>query len=253
LARGEFADSFPAEKAVGEQYAVSRNTVRESLRALRDEGLVIAERGRLPRLSGPPEIRQPLGTLYSLFASVEAAGIRQSSIVRRLDRRADGVIAARLQLEESTPLIYLERLRLAGEEPLALDRVWLPARIAEPLLEADFTHTSLYEQLAERTGIRLEGGQEQIEAVVPTEAERATLRCPPGTGAFSIARQGLVAGRCVEWRQTLVRGDRFVFRAEFSARGGLQLAVGTEAPGRGSDPGRVPGSGHLADTVKASR
>jgi GntR family transcriptional regulator len=29
----------------------------------------------------------------------------------------------------------------------------------------------------------------------------------------------------VEWRQTIVRGDRFAFRAEFSARGGYQLAV----------------------------
>jgi GntR family transcriptional regulator len=227
LARGEFSETFPPEKMICEQYAISRNTVRQALRALRAEGLVIAERGRMPRLPGPAEISQPLGTLYSLFASAEANGIRQSSVVRTLDVRADGLIAVRLGLEESTPLLYLERLRLADEQPLALDRVWLPAELARPLLAADFTHTSLYRELENRTGTRLDGGHEQIEAVVPTPAERALLDCPPHVGAFSIARQASAQGRRVEWRQTLVRGDRFVFRSEFSARAGLQLSLST--------------------------
>jgi len=224
LSRGEFDRAFPGEKALIAQYGVSRNTVREALRALRAEGLVTAERGRPPRLSRPTEIQQPLGALYSLFASVEAAGLHQSSVVRRLDVRADGVIAVRLGLEESTPLLHLERLRLAAGEPLALDRVWLPASFAEPLLAADFTHTSLYDELAARTGIRLDGGCEQIRAVVPTAREAVILYCPDGVAAFSIERRGMAGGRTIEWRQTLVRADRFGFCAEFSARGGYQLA-----------------------------
>lgn len=236
LARGEFEIEFPGEMALRREYGVSRNTVREALRALREEGVVTAERGRPPRVGEPAEIQQPLGALYSLFASVEAAGLDQHSIVRTLDRRADGLVAVRLGLEESTPLVHLERLRLAGPEPLALDRVWLPAGLAEPLLVADFTHTSLYAELARRTGIRVEGGTEQISAAVPTPAERRLLGCPAGTGTFLIERIGWAGSRAVEWRQTIVRGDRFAFRAEFSARGGYQLAVaavpGDLAPAR---------------------
>lgn len=48
---------------------------------------------------------------------LEQAGQEQRSIVRTLDVRADGVAAARLGLEEPTPLVYLERLRLAADEP----------------------------------------------------------------------------------------------------------------------------------------
>jgi GntR family transcriptional regulator len=240
LARGEFTEAFPPEKAVGEQYVVSRNTVRQALRALRTEGLVVAERGRMPRLSGPAEITQPMGTLYSLFASAAANGMRQSSVVRTLDVRADGVIAVRLSLEESTPLLYLERLRLADEEPLALDRVWLPADLARPLLAADFTHTSLYQELEARTGTRLDGGHEQIEAVVPTSAERALLDCPPQVAAFSIVRQASAQGRRVEWRQTLVRGDRFVFHSEFSARAGLRLSLSTQHRADGTSAAVTP-------------
>ena len=48
----------------------------------------------------------------------------------------------------------MERLRLAGGEPLALDTVWLPGDLGAPLLEADFTHAALYDELAARTGVR---------------------------------------------------------------------------------------------------
>ena len=58
LGSGEFAASFPGELALVAEYGVSRHTVREALRRLREEGLVVAERGRAPRLASPTEIAQ---------------------------------------------------------------------------------------------------------------------------------------------------------------------------------------------------
>ncbi|HEU5417701.1 MAG TPA: GntR family transcriptional regulator [Streptosporangiaceae bacterium] len=221
-----FTDAFPGELALVAEYQVSRQTVRAALRELRAEGVVVAERGRRPRLAEPTVITQPLGALYSLFASVEAAGLRQTSIVRARDVQADGVVADRLGLEASTPLFRLERLRLAGGEPLALDTVWLPADLGAPLLDADLSHTSLYDELAARTGVRLEGGREHISAVVPTRAEQRHLQITPSTGALAIRRLGFAAGRPAEWRHTLIRGDRFSLLAEFSPRIGYRLALG---------------------------
>ena len=144
----EFDRSFPGELALVAEYGVSRHTVREAVRRLREEGVVVAGRGRPPRRAEPAEIEQPLGEIYSLFTAVEATGRVQRSVVRTLDVRADGVVAARLGLEESTPLVHLERLRLADAEPLAVDRVWLPERLAAPLLEVDFGRTALYAEYA---------------------------------------------------------------------------------------------------------
>lgn len=227
LRDGEFDDAFPGELALVEDYQVSRHTVRQALGKLRADGLILAERGRQPRVAAAPEIRQPMGALYSLFSSVEAAGLSQHSVVRALGLRADGVVAGRLDLEGSTPLVHLERLRFAGDEPLALDRVWLPASLAEGLLGADFGNTSLYRELAERSGIRLDYGREDIRALNPTPAERALLRCPPDAAIFSINRLGQAQGRKVEWRHTVVRGDRFALAAEFSAHAGYRLTPTT--------------------------
>jgi GntR family transcriptional regulator len=223
LDAGEFAGGFPGELALVEEYGVSRHTVRQALRQLRADGVIVAERGRQPRVAPPPEITVPMGALYSLFASVEAAGLTQHSVVRAFDTRADALVAERLELEASTPLVYLERLRLAGDEPLALDRVWLPADLATPLLEADFTHTGLYAELSRRTGIRLDHGREDVHAVIPTAAERNQLHCAHDVAAFSINRLSHTKGRPVEWRHTLVRGDRYALTAEFSANAGYRL------------------------------
>jgi len=209
LDRGEFTRGLPGELELGLYYSVSRHTVREALRQLRAEGVISTGRGRRPRLTAPDSvIAQPTGIAYSLFASAEACGFVQTSVVRVLTVRADGVIAPRLGLEESTPLVHLERLRLADGRPLALDRVWLPASIGEPLLDVDFRRTSLYEELA-RTGIAVTGGLETVRAVIPSRAEHDALGLQPPQAVFSVERTGTSSGVPIEWRHTLIRADRF--------------------------------------------
>lgn len=217
---GEFTGTFPSELALTGEYRVSRQTVRQALRQLRASGVVTGARGRQPRVASPAAIERPLGALYSLFATAEAAGLPIWSKVRTFGVRADGVVAPRLGLEESAPLVYLDRLRLAGDQPLALDQIWLPALLAEPLLAADFTRAGFYEELAQRTGIRLDGGEERINAVTLTDIQRRLLECPPGCGAFAVRRLGRSRGRPVEWRHLLIRGDRFPLTASFAARSG---------------------------------
>lgn len=69
-----FDSHFPGELALVEQYQVSRATVRQALRVLREEGVLVATRGRAPRLAEPVEIAQRIGSIYSLFEPVEAGG-----------------------------------------------------------------------------------------------------------------------------------------------------------------------------------
>jgi GntR family transcriptional regulator len=235
LAAGEFIELFPGEFALVEEYRVSRYTVRQALRHLRSEGTVTAERGRKPRLA-PAEVEQPLGALTSLFAAVEARGLEQRSIVRTLEIRQDGTIAKLLQLEESASLVYLERVRLAGDEPLALDRVWLPADLAAPLLGVDFTHTALYDELRDRCGIALTNGREQIRAVIPTRGERALLHIPSGVALLDVERTSCLRSRALEYRHTLVRGDRFAVTAQFQ---GHDYTLTTGSPDQLHQPERT--------------
>lgn len=209
LARGEFADAFPGEHTIATAYGVSRFTVREALRDLRGEGLVTAARGRPSRVRAPNLIEQSTGALYSLFTSVRDAGLAQHSIVRTLDVRTDPAAAAELGLDDETEFVYLERLRLAGEEPLAIDCARIPVAVGRGLLHADFAHTSLYEELRRTCSVVVTSGRERVRAAVPDEATRSALGIGPGIATLTIARTGYAAADPVEFRETQLRGDLF--------------------------------------------
>lgn len=224
-----FAAKFPSEHELVAEYGVSRHTVREALRRLRETGVIKSNRGRLTVLR-TDAIEQPLGALYSLFREVEARGMEQRSVVRARDVRQDPHAARALELDEGSPLVYVERLRLADDEPLAWDRTWLPLSVGEGLLEADLTHSGLYDELR-RAGIVLTGGREHIEGVVPTAVQRRLLGIPGGVAALAISRTGCVRSQPVEWRHTLVRADRFSLSAEWSVTRSYRLDITGEAPG----------------------
>ncbi len=224
LGAGEFGSIFPSELELTAEYAVSRHTVREALRRLRETGVLESSRGRSTRV-GRTQIEQSLGALYSLFREVEARGMVQRSEVLTLDEQQDPEVAARLWLPPESPLLHLVRLRFADDEPLALDRTWLPAHLTVGLREADLSHTGLYDELAARCGIRLTGGREVLSAVLPSRADRALLEVPRGAAALSIERTGCLEGRPLEWRWTLIRGDRFAVSAEWSRRTGYRLGT----------------------------
>lgn len=216
LEAGEFDDRFPTDAELTSQYGVSRHTVREAIRHLNRNGLLRRERGRGTVVTRS-EFEQPLGALYSLFRSIEETGVEQRSQVLELDVVVEPAAAAALGLDDAAELVVLARVRWAGDAPLALDRAWLPAELAAPLLRSDFTHTALYDELERVCGFRPDNGWERIVPSLPSGDERRLLGLPRGSAAFAIERLGRRGSRPVEWRRTIIRGDRYRLVVDWSA------------------------------------
>jgi GntR family transcriptional regulator len=216
ISAGDFRERFLTDRELVQAYGVSRHTAREAVDRLIADGLVERRRGQGSYVLDEA-IEQRLGSLYSLFASVEAEGLAQRSTVLQLGVAKDPAAAAHLGLTAGASLVNLVRVRWAGEEPLAIDRTWLPADVALPLLTADFSRTGLYAELEARCGVRMTAGWERIQPVIPDPSEQDLLRTGPSDPAFLIERLGRDAGGAtVEWRVSLVRGDRFRFVADWS-------------------------------------
>lgn len=224
LDEGEFDDGFPTDAQLVSRYGVSRHTVREAIRHLNKTGILKRERGR-GTVVNRAEFEQPLGGLYSLFRSIEAAGVEQTSEVLALCATQDSEAASRLGLDENADLFFLERIRRAGDQPLAVDRAWLPLSLAEPLLQADFSHTALYDELERACGVRPNRGWERLTPVLPSFSDRERLELKRNDAAFFLERLGKHNDEVIEWRTTTIRGDRYRFVADWSSNdgGGLQL------------------------------
>jgi GntR family transcriptional regulator len=216
LAAGEFGERFPTDRELTDEYGVSRHTVREAVRSLQDDGVIVRLRGR-GSFVNETRFEQPLGTIYSLFETIEASGATQESIVitQELVRNVQASVV--LALDPAAELFHLERVRLADGAPIAYDRVWVGADRGAALMSCDFSRTSLYEQLKTAGGVAPSSGTERIRPVIPGPLEADQLGLELGEPVLEIDRRTKVGEDPLEWRITLVRGDRYTFRADWSS------------------------------------
>jgi GntR family transcriptional regulator len=215
LVDGDFEDHFPTDEELCSTYGVSRHTVREAVRHLSEEGLVSRQRGR-PTSVALPVVEQSIHSIYSLASTLRGQGVDERSEILTADRRrVTPEAAVRLGTGAADEVVYIERLRYAGGEPIAWDRSWLPAAQAGPLLGAELSTGGLYEALSEHCSIRITGGSERIVPRVPGPTERKLLRMPTGVATFSTERLVSAGALTIEWRRSLIRGDRYSLVAKW--------------------------------------
>jgi len=213
---GEFDRHFPTDEQLVREYGVSRQTIREAIRRLQLAGLVKRERGRGSSILSRTELEQPIAQFYSLAASIHEQGLEERSVVLTQQVSRDALAASRLGLDQDAELVEVRRLRYAGDEPLAIDDSWLPLAIGAVLLDEDLRRGSLYEQLASRAGTHVTRSTERIRAASADAATRKILALPRGEAVLVLERLAFMDQRAVEWRRSLIRGDRFTFVAEWN-------------------------------------
>jgi GntR family transcriptional regulator len=203
-------DLLPGEEVLCRMYGVSRMTARQSLQALRQQGLVRSEKGRGTFVIAP-KVEKKIAHLFGFSAEMRSLGMKPSSrTLEKTTTAASPEIALRLGVSPGLPLLELRRLRLADAVPMAIEQVWLSLAEFPGIEKIDFTRRSLYETLRERYGIRVGSADEIIEARTPTQPEAKLLEISPMLGLLVISRTiRTVQGKPVEASLSLYRGDRY--------------------------------------------
>lgn len=103
----------------------------------------------------------------------------------------------------------LERVRLADEAPLAIERASIPTAILPDPLAVG---ASLREALSAR-GFRPVRAAQRISAASLGRAEAGLLEAPPGAAALRVERvSSLPSGRAVEFTRSLYRATPMISR-----------------------------------------
>lgn len=130
IQRGEWNDrkQLPSESTLAEQYAVSRITLRQALAELEKDGIIKKSRGCGAKICEKPAPFVHKMDFYSIVATHEGHDGKQVTSqvlnIRRFDTPTEDVIE-HLQLEPGTPVVYIKRLFLFDDKPLAVGRSWL--------------------------------------------------------------------------------------------------------------------------------
>jgi GntR family transcriptional regulator len=211
-------DLIPPELEIARSHGISRHTVRQAIVELAREGLLLRERGRGTFVAPPPIVRS-LASFYSFAHEMKDRGLEfHTRVVHREVRAATPVVADRLDLLAGAPVIEMELLRLVEGAPVSLEFSITPHERFPGLLTADVTKDSLYDLMASLHGVTVTLGREELRPVVLDRRQASLLEVAPGSPAFHVERETLAGPEPVEWRRSLVRGDRYLFRAELPVR-----------------------------------
>ena len=217
LDAGEYGvgERLPPERELATLYGCSLITVRRAL----DE---LSREGRLERRQGSgtfvlrPRLDVGMADSLSFTEEMQRRGLdAETRLVTARPEAASEAVAAALELPPGSPTLYVERLRLAGGDPLLLEMVHLPAERFPGLLASDLEHGSLYALLTERYGTSVAKAREVLEPVLLPAREARLLGLRPRSLALLVEGTAFTPdGIPVEFGRTYVRGDRTRYYVE---------------------------------------
>jgi DNA-binding GntR family transcriptional regulator len=205
-------DRLPSEAELCERFGVSRMTVRQAVQVLANERLLVRRRGE-GTFTAPRVVARLLGSPLSFTESMRRRGLRASSRMLHagwIDPSPEDRAALRLPADSRA--VVVERIRLADDLPMAIERVVAPPACAG-ILEDDLAGGSLHDAF-ERLGRIPTRAQARVSARPATDIERSLLGLGPDGVVLSERRTiDDQDGIPIEHTETLYAAERYEFEA----------------------------------------
>ena len=208
---------LPSEDSLVQEYAVSRTTVRAAIQSLIQRGLVEIQRGKGTFVT-LPRITQELTELTGFVEDMEAVGRKATAKV--LDHQvvpANELIARHLALPQGSPVVRIQRVRLADGNPLSFDETYLPKDLGKKITTNNLETNPIFTLLEEKYNTPLIEAEYRLEASCADSIVAKALAIEVGSPIFLIERTSCSIGhRPVDYEKLHYRGDRirFVTRLE---------------------------------------
>jgi GntR family transcriptional regulator len=213
---GVYDDGLPGESELAVEFAVSRNTIREALTTLKNEGLI--ERG--PKVGTHVAQRKydhGLDTLLGLKETFKSYGEVRNEVRAAMTVPAPPTVAQRLKLEPGQQVVFVERLRYLAGLPLSLDLTYLEPEIGSQVLTHSLESNDIFALIEQLTGHRLGAASLALEAIPADAHSAAALHVPDGAPLLMLERlTSLDDGRPVDLEYIRMRGDRITMRGNLT-------------------------------------
>ncbi|GAC1630014.1 MAG: phosphonate metabolism transcriptional regulator PhnF [Candidatus Acidiferrum sp.] len=200
-------DAVSSERDLAKMHQVSLMTARHALASLEQEGLVERRRG-IGTFVATPKIH--FNKLMSYTEQMAARSLNAGSKILSLkiiDNEPE--VAARLSLAPNDPIIKLERLRHAADEPFALETCYLSAKDFPGLLTAPLGRESLFATIERNYNVKLGYADEEVDATA-ADPQIADILAVPRRDPLLRIRQLIYSttGKALIYALCIYRSDR---------------------------------------------
>jgi GntR family transcriptional regulator len=189
--------------------------VRKAISTLAQEGLVYSTIGKGTYVA-EPRYDEELQPLSSFTQDLERRGVvAASQVLGASVIPADEELAGALKITHGAEVVRLHRLRLANEQPIAIQIAHLPHRLCPDLLRFDFSSRSLFEVLRREYALHLARTHTEIEAALATAEEARLLQLHrPAAVLISFQTTYLDNGAVIELTRSIFNAERYKLRTQ---------------------------------------
>ena len=206
---------LPSEEELCSRFGVSRHTVREALRKLREDGLVSSRQGAgttvLRKSGAPPLYTHSVGSMDELVQYAVATRYRAVSTGATT---ADRDLAQRLGCGIGTQWLHLQGFRYVPDEdlPFCWTEVYVSAAYAGVGDLVGRKAGPIFALIEEIYGEKVAEIEQTLRVVAMPEKAAKGLRVAPGSTAIEIRRAyRLATGELAEIAFNLHPADRFSY------------------------------------------
>jgi GntR family transcriptional regulator len=203
---------IPTEHELIQIYGVSRTTVREAVSVLVNEGKLEKKQGK-GTIVCKPKLEERLGRLTGFAEEMQSKGyVPGAKLLDASEIAAPTHLKEKLLGGKDGNVLYIKRLRLAGDEPIAIERTYWPLEIGKWFNNEDLAQIAFYEVL-ERHGIVLRDADETIAAKSASKSDALLLDIKERDPLLRMERVTYSAsGAAIECTFTDYRSDRYTYR-----------------------------------------
>ena len=204
---------IPTEQELIQEYQVSRTTVREAVAELVNQGLLQKKQGKGTVVTST-KVEERLGKLTGFAEEIVEKGLKHSARLLSAEFKQNCYYEiAQLGLEPEATVFFIDRIRLADNEPIAYERSCWPEELGKLLEQEDLNTIAFYTVLEEKYGIILKEANETIHAVNATRMEAELLGISPGEALLERRRVSYdVYGKPIEYTRTKYRNDKYSYK-----------------------------------------
>ena len=209
-------DQIPGEQDLCELYKISRTVVRQSLRELELEGVIIRRKGKGTFIALPKINESLVAKLTGFYQDMVERGLKPvTKVLHQKIVPCPAKSAQYLNIAVGTDVIDICRLRFINDHPIQLVTTYIPYNICPSLATVDLSNRSLYEYLEQECNVFIAKGKRFIEAVTANDKEADLLDIEHGAPLLMLDSVSFDQnGRPVEYYHALHRGDRSRFEVE---------------------------------------
>ncbi|SFI39839.1 GntR family transcriptional regulator [Paenibacillus sp. UNC496MF] len=222
---GEYrpGDQLPTEDELCKLYNVSRTTIRQALQQLELEGRINKIQGRGTFIADAKSeiVHHMLAPIVNFSELMEELGRRsETRLLASSVVPAEPPFQSQLDIPGQSPVTKLVRLRLADDQPVAYETIYLPWSLA-PGLSNEEEIGSLFKLLKEKYGRPIDRSLDTLKPVIADEAVAELLRIEPGAPCFHIRTVSYLQDNTpIEYSESFFRADmsHFVIERRYDHR-----------------------------------